>query len=214
MTIHDWFFVHHWPALDLFFAVPYATFLAACVLTTIYLYFKNRSAMRTFAMGFLVLNVLGFATYHLMPAAPPWYFHTRGCTVDLATQATEGPALARVDAMLGVSFFRGMYARSSSVFGALPSLHCAYPVLIVMVGWKHFGTMLRALSIGFACWMILAAMYLDHHWLLDAILGVSYAVTTVLGLGALDRYRLRKTQALPSIAETESQLSPLSGGGT
>ncbi|MCL2725281.1 MAG: phosphatase PAP2 family protein [Polyangiaceae bacterium] len=214
ITFHDWFVVHHAPALDLFAAVPYGTFIAACVFTAIYLYFKDRSAMRRFAMGFLVLNVLGFITYHVLPAAPPWYFHAHGCTIDLATRATEGPALSRVDAMLGISYFHGMYGRASSVFGALPSLHCAYPVLIVLIGWRHFGIVLRAASIGFACWMIFSAVYLDHHWLLDAVLGVSYAVVTALALGAIDRYRARRKHEATNKLHSAAPAAVASGGGT
>lgn len=182
MTPHDWFYVHHRPALDLFCSVPYATFLAACVACCIYLYIHDRQAMRRFSWGFLVLNVLAFFTYHLVPAGPPWYFHAHGCTVDLATPATEGPALMRVDEMLGISFFHGMYARASSVFGALPSLHCAYPILILIEGWRTFGWKLRVAAMGFACWMIFSAVYLDHHWILDAMLGVFYAVLTTFSL--------------------------------
>jgi hypothetical protein len=202
-TLHDWFHVAHTPTLDLLCAVPYATFIIACVATAIYLSFKDKAAMRTFAWGFFVLNVLGFLTYHLLPAAPPWYFHAHGCEVDLATRATEGPALARVDARLGIAFFHGMYGRASSVFGALPSLHCGYPMLIVIVGWRHFGVLARVASVGFAMWMVFSAVYLDHHWLIDAALGISYAIVVATGLGAIERYRARRP-AYSSVASRGS----------
>lgn len=175
-TVHDFFRVHHVPALDLFCAVPYATFILWCVAGAIFLYVRDRPAMTRFTWGFLLLNVAAFATYHALPAAPPWYFHEHGCTVDLATRASEGPALARVDAMIGVAYFRGMYSKASSVFGALPSLHCAYPFLLLIEGWRAFGPRLRAAAIAYYVWMVFAAVYLDHHWLLDAILGSAYAV--------------------------------------
>ena len=57
--------------------------------------------------SFFVLNIAGFVTYHLYPAAPPWYFHLHGCTVDLAAPASAGPNLTRVDAWLGISYFAG-----------------------------------------------------------------------------------------------------------
>jgi hypothetical protein len=181
-TVHDWFVAHHSVPADLVCAFPYATFLLVCVACAVWLYAKDRSAMRRFAWGFFFLNVLGFVTYHLVPAGPPWYFHLHGCAVDLATRATEGPALARVDAYLGVGFFHGMYTRASSVFGALPSLHCAYPLLVVMTGWRTFGAKLRVASVTYWLLMVFAAMYLDHHWLLDAVLGGIYTVVVFTAL--------------------------------
>ena len=85
-------------------------------------------------------------------------------------------ALARVDALLGVPFFHGMYGKASSVFGALPSLHCAYPLLLVLEGWAVFGRGMRAISVGYYVAMFFAAVYLDHHWVLDLLLGSLYAV--------------------------------------
>jgi inositol phosphorylceramide synthase catalytic subunit len=179
-TLHDFFLTHHTPALDLFCAVPYATFVLWCIGGAVWLYVKDRPAMLRFAWGFLLLNVMGFVTYHALPAAPPWYFHARGCVVDLATRPSEGPALARVDALLGISYFHGMYAKASSVFGALPSLHCAYPLLLVIEGWRSFGPRLRTAAVAYWLVMVFSAIYLDHHWVLDALLGSTYAVLASL----------------------------------
>lgn len=174
-TAHDYFQAHHSTVLDVLCAVPYATFILWCLAGAIWLYVKDRRAMRRFMWGFFALNVAGFVTYHVLPAAPPWYFHAHGCAVDLATRPSEGPALARVDALLGIPYFHGMYAKGSSVFGALPSLHCAYPFLLVIEGWRSFGTRLRALALAYYGAMVFSAVYLDHHWIVDALLGTAYA---------------------------------------
>lgn len=179
-TLHDFFYVHHTPALDLLCATPYATFILWCIGGAVWLHLKDRTAMLRFAWGFLLLNVMGFITYHALPAAPPWYFHAHGCSVDLLTRPSEGPALARVDALLGISYFHGMYAKASSVFGALPSLHCAYPLLLVIEGWRSFGPRLRAATVAYWLAMVFSAVYLDHHWVLDALLGSLYAVLASL----------------------------------
>lgn len=179
-TLHDYWQAHHSPVLDAICAVPYATFILWCIAGAGYLYFKDRPAMTRFMWGFFLMNVAAFATYHLLPAAPPWYFHAHGCTVDLATRPSEGPALARVDAMLGIAYFHNMYAKASSVFGALPSLHCAYPFLLVLEGWKAFGRKLRIASVAYYALMVFSAVYLDHHWVLDALLGTAFAIGAAL----------------------------------
>ncbi len=137
-TVHDLLEAHATLPLDLFFSIPYGTFLFAIVLFAVFAYFVDYRAMRRFTWGFLALNVASFVTYHIYPAAPPWYYHAHGCIADLATKASEGPNLARVDAWLGVSYFRSFYGRSSDVFGAVPSLHVAYPLLILLEGWPLF----------------------------------------------------------------------------
>lgn len=174
-TVHDYLQAHTSTTLDVVCAIPYATFILWSALGGVWLYVKDRPAMRRFMWAFFLMNVAGFVTYHVLPAAPPWYFHAHGCTVDLATKATEGPALARVDALVGIPYFHGMYGKASSVFGALPSLHCAYPFLLTIVGWRSFGLALRMASFAYYALMVFSAVYLDHHWILDALLGTAYA---------------------------------------
>lgn len=192
-TAHDYFQAHHSAVLDVLCAIPYATFILWCLGGAVWLYTKDRAAMRRFMWGFFALNVAGFVTYHVLPAAPPWYFHAHGCAVDLATRPSEGPALARVDLLLGIPYFHGMYSKGSSVFGALPSLHCAYPLLLVLVGWRVFGPRMRAVALAYYAAMVFSAVYLDHHWVLDALLGSAYAAI-VAGAMALAT-RLRESEA-------------------
>jgi membrane-associated phospholipid phosphatase len=91
-----------------------------------------------------------------------------------------------------------MYSKGSSVFGALPSLHCAYPLLLVIQGWRSFGPKLRAVALAYYAAMVFSAVYLDHHWIIDALLGSAYAATVA---GAMWLYaRLRESEApLPSL---------------
>jgi hypothetical protein len=171
-TVHDWLQAHPSAWLDRFCAVPYGTFLFVTVGFALWLYVRvGAPATRRFAWAFFAMSLAGFVTYHLYPAAPPWYFHQHGCTIDLATRASEGPNLARVDAWLGVSYFHGLYGRSSDVFGSVPSLHVAYPALIVIEGWRWQRWAGRAAALAFAAWMAFAAVYLDHHWIVDVLLG-------------------------------------------
>jgi membrane-associated phospholipid phosphatase len=189
VTFHDWFQAHPSSVLDGFCAVPYGTFIFVSIAFAIWLYIRDYPRMVRFTWCFFALNVCGFVTYHLYPAAPPWYFHTHGCTVDVLAHASEGPALARVDARLGIHYFAGMYGRSSSVFGAMPSLHCAYAFIVALEGWAVFNRAWRAASVSFFVLMCFAAVYLDHHWVLDAIAGVFYCLVVVGTARALTRWR-------------------------
>lgn len=185
VTLSDYFYTHSALWLDLFCAIPYGLFLFVPISYAVFLYFRGEGAQARLTWGFLLVNILGFITYRLYPAAPPWYFHQYGCEVDLAAPASAGTHLARVDAYLGIGYFAGLYARSSDVFGAMPSLHVAYPVLMLMEGWKHHHKLGRSALIGFYLWMCFAAVYLDHHWVLDIIAGTVYATLVSLLLRKL-----------------------------
>jgi hypothetical protein len=187
VPVHDWLQAHATPVLDALCAIPYGTFMFVCFSCATWLYFRDYSRMRRFAWCFFALNVAGFVTYHVYPAAPPWYFHAHGCHVDLFAHASEGPNLARVDAWMGVPYFAGMYGRASDVFGAVPSLHVAYALIVLLEGWSLFSAPWRVASAAFFALMVFAAAYLDHHWVIDEVLGIVYCVLVVLAARRLTR---------------------------
>jgi hypothetical protein len=200
ITVHDWLQAHASPALDVFAAIPYGTFLVAIVGYAIYLFTQDFRGQQRFVWGFLALNLAAFLTYHVYPAAPPWYFHSHGCVVDLGAIASAGPNLTRVDAWIGLHYFEGFYGRSSDVFGAVPSLHVAYPLLMLVEGWKRHGAVGRGLLVSFYAWMSFSAVYLDHHWIIDIIAGSAYAVIVVVAMRVLDRWATRRFTAQPILA--------------
>jgi hypothetical protein len=180
VTWHDWFQAHAWLPLDVACAVPYATFIFVIIGCAVWLFARDYVAMLRFTWSFFFLNVIGFATYHVFPAAPPWYYHAHGCSVDMLARASEGPNLARVDALIHVPYFAGMYGRASEVFGAMPSLHVAYALLVVVEGWASFGPGLRTAAVTFYGAMCFAAVYLDHHWILDVVAGSAYCAAVAV----------------------------------
>jgi inositol phosphorylceramide synthase catalytic subunit len=187
MTLQDWFQAHSALWLDVLCAVPYAAFIWVVFGYAIFLVFRDFSAARRFTWGFFLLNVAGFLTYHLYPAAPPWYYHLHGCTVDLQAAASEGPNLARVDRLFGIGYFRGFYGRASDVFGAMPSLHVAYPLLMVVEGWRQHRIVGRTMLVAFYVSMCFSAVYLDHHWVLDIVAGSAYAIAVAVAIHGLTR---------------------------
>jgi hypothetical protein len=176
VTWQDWFRAHEHLALDLLCAVPYGTFIYIVMGYAVFLFLRDLRAQQRFAWGFFVLNIAAFVTYHVYPAAPPWYFHAHGCVVDLATPPSPGTHLARVDAILGFPYFAQFYSRGSDIFGAVPSLHVAYPLLMMLVGWRYHHALGRSLLVSFYAFMCFSAVYLDHHWVIDVLLGSGYTL--------------------------------------
>src|SRR5204862_360132 len=83
------------------------------------------------SVAFLVVNVLGFATYFIFPVAPPWYVTEYGLGPARLDVHPAAAAASRFDLLLGTHFFDGIYGRGIDVYGAYPSLHVAYPLLVV-----------------------------------------------------------------------------------
>ena len=118
--------------------------------------------------------MLGYTTYYWYAAAPPWYVATYGLgPANLSVQANSAGCV-RFDQLLGTHFFTEMYGRAADVFGAIPSLHVAYPLLAAFFAFR-FGA-LRIFSFCFYVLMCFSAVYLNHHYVLDIIWGSSYAL--------------------------------------
>ncbi len=179
VSVQDWLQAHASLSLDLLCAIPYATFIYLSLAFAVFAYRRDMATMLRFGWTFFAVNVLGFATYHIVPTAPPWYYHAHGCVVDLAARASTGPNLARVDEWLGVGYFAAFYGRSSDVFGAIPSLHVSYPLLVAIYGYRHFAPWLRTAAFAYFALMCFSAVYLDHHWVLDVLLGIVYTLVVV-----------------------------------
>lgn len=180
VALSDYFYQHHVLALDLLCSVPYFTYFLVPLGYGVYLYFRDYRRLQQLGWAFLLLTVAAMITWHLYPAAPPWYVRTNGCAVDLGVENSAGAALLRVDAWLGFGFFEGMYGRAAAVFGAMPSLHVGYQMLTALVVWRHHGWGWRGFFVGFYFAMCFAAVYLDHHWVVDLAVGSAYAVAAKL----------------------------------
>jgi hypothetical protein len=142
-------------------------------------FFKNRSIFYEFSLTFLLVNIIGFIGYYIYPAAPPWYIAEHGFHFNPATPGfTAG--LARFDHLTGLNVFHGLYAKSSNVFAAMPSLHASYMLIVVFygvkMGLKYWNILFALLAVGI--WF--AAVYSQHHYVLDILAGISCAF---LGFG-------------------------------
>ncbi|HMJ10935.1 MAG TPA: phosphatase PAP2 family protein [Polyangiaceae bacterium] len=177
-TPQDWFASHHWPVVDLICAVPYTVFVYVAFIYAAYLYFADRPRMRRYLWSFAIANYISFTLWLIVPAAPPWYIRANGCAIDLSA-APSAAALLRVDQLFGIHYFETFYSRAASVFGAMPSMHCAYPLIGLLTAWRVATWRTRPVHVIYTLVMFAAAVYLDHHWILDALAGWAVALVAV-----------------------------------
>lgn len=193
LTPNEWCQLHtHW-FLDLITGFFYLTFIGIFLLHAAYFVFlKSKSGTLKISSkklslesgqmmwAFFWLNVIGYSTYYWYPAAPPWYVAMYGLGPANLSALPNPAGCLRFDQLLGTHFFTGMYGRSADVFGAIPSLHIAYPFLSVLYAFR-WGTS-RIFAIFFYLIMCFSAVYLNHHYVLDILWGTAYAILTFIAM--------------------------------
>ena len=179
VTPNEYFLQHNNRFLDILTGVFYLCWVPVPLLFTVWLFFKDRTKSLHFALTFLFVNLLGFIVYYSYPAAPPWYVQQHGFGFNPATPGNTA-GLARFDQFFGINLFTSMYAKSSNVFAAMPSLHSAYPLIVLFHGIKN---RLGKINVLFATIMVgiwFAAVYTSHHYVLDVVAGIICAVTGIV----------------------------------
>ncbi|MGZ6125671.1 MAG: phosphatase PAP2 family protein [Myxococcales bacterium] len=205
-TPNEWLQQHTSRVLDFFCGLAYTPmfFIGESILLSIWFVCKGqvRRAVR-FTWIFVFANFVGFACYYIYPAAPPWYVAAHGFVVDLSVRASPAGAI-RFDHLIGIPLMQGFYGKSADVFGAIPSLHVVYPFLSMIYGWRL--RRFRLIAVPYFFLVCFAAVYLDHHYLLDIFLGLAVALAVMavarVAVGSLD---VRRTAA----EEEEPALEPV-----
>jgi membrane-associated phospholipid phosphatase len=188
-TIDELFAAHHWVVLDLVTCLAYLFYVAEYLALAMFLFARGQTGYaRSFGRGFLVVNLLGFFTFLAYPVAPPWYVAAHGLGPAHANAVASAAAAARFDALIQLHLFADMYGHSVIVFGAMPSLHVAYPALAAMLAFEQpILRRARKPAIAYAVIVAFSAVYLQHHYVIDVLLGVVYAAIAAVIVRAWDR---------------------------
>jgi len=203
VTPNEFFAQHHNTFLDLLAGIFYVNWMPVPLAFAIWLYFRNKQQFLHFSLSFFFVNLIGFAIYYIHPAAPPWYVQQYGFNFHLNVPGSPG-ALARFDSLVHLPVFSSIYSRNSNVFAAMPSLHCAYPVVVLYygirnkVGWVNMLLGLFMIGIWFS------AIYSGHHYLTDVIMGTACAIT---GLFIFQKYLLENESFKRFLEKYEKAIS-------
>ncbi|GAB2538962.1 phosphatase PAP2 family protein [Spirosoma aerophilum] len=178
LTPNEFWLLHRSTFLDILTGVFYLTWVPIPLLFATYLFFTDRPSFFSFSLTFVLVNLLGFVVYYVYPAAPPWYVQAYGFDFHPATPGhTAG--LANFDGYFGIGLFQSIYAKSSNVFAAMPSLHSSYPVIVLYYGIKK---RLGLVNLFFFVVMVgiwFSAIYTSHHYTLDVLGGITSALVGI-----------------------------------
>ncbi len=136
-----------------------------------YLFYKDKVVFLRFSLTFLLVNLLGFVVYYVYPAAPPWYVQLYGFEFHAHTPGNVA-GLGRFDSLVGEPVFASLYAKSSNVFAAMPSLHASYPLIVLYYGIRRRMGLVNILFGIIMAGIWFAAVYSSHHYVLDVLAGI------------------------------------------
>jgi membrane-associated phospholipid phosphatase len=175
LTPNEYFARHTSLLLDTMAGIFYLCWIPVPLSFAAILFFKNRKTFFQFALTFFIVNIIGFIGYYLYPAAPPWYVAQQG--FEFIAKTPGSPAgLIRFDNHYNVTIFKDMYAKSSNVFAAMPSMHSAFVLIVLFFGLKH---RMKAWNLLFATILAgiwFSAVYTGHHYILDVLGGIFSAI--------------------------------------
>ena len=155
----------------------YVSYFVATYLLAAVLWFVARDRFRRYVGSVALLAGMGFATFALFPAAPPWLASREG-ELDWTTRLI-GPISGHVP-FLSFSF-EGLFERGSEYsnpVAAVPSLHAAYTLLFTLFLWRS-ARRARPLLAAYPPAMAFALVYTAEHYVVDILLGWAYTVAAV-----------------------------------
>jgi hypothetical protein len=153
------------------------------------LWVRRRRAYYDYVAALILLSMVAFATYLVLPVAPPWWAADAGLIPGPAGE----PAITYLKAQgfndLAQLFgFEGRYLYSYAMYevnpnavAAFPSLHAAYPFLAFLFARRAFGRP-GWLMLGYAAAVWLAIVYLADHYVVDLLGGIVYAAVAYFAI--------------------------------
>jgi hypothetical protein len=169
---HLWNRTHlHW--YDVAAWAVYMTHFFAVWVVAAVLWRLDRRRFRRYAVLTITLTLAAFLTYWLYPAQPPW-LHDAGVARIVPTVWDH----------LGVPAMQSVYedGRLVNTVAAMPSLHAAYPFMLLLFFWSSAGRVVRTGLSLYTLAMAFALVYGGEHFVADilagwAMAGAAYALT-------------------------------------
>ncbi|HKN95414.1 MAG TPA: phosphatase PAP2 family protein [Thermoleophilaceae bacterium] len=176
--------VAHWYDYVTFFVYLSHFFVTLIVAAFLWRYrYPLFRRWRAMVMG---IAATGFATYALFPGTPPW----------LASQDGRLPPITRTIGYMwqhvGVYPAAALFETSNryvNEVAAIPSLHAAYTLLVVLFFWRRVPMWARPLLLLYPLAMGFTLVYTGEHYVFDVVLGWVYAVGVYSAVLAFERYR-------------------------
>ncbi len=179
LTPNEYCVLNQQTILDILSGCFYVCWIPVPMLYAVYLFFTDRKTLIHFCIVFLVANIIGIIIYYLYPAAPPWYVAQFGFQEQFDIPGNTA-GLARFDEYFNISLFAGIYEKNANVFAAIPSMHSAFPMILSYFAVKKKSIPFSIAFITLAIGIWSAAVYTEHHYIIDVLAGITCACTSIV----------------------------------
>jgi hypothetical protein len=149
----------------------YMTHFFAVWVTAAVIWRVARERFRRYAATAVLLSLGAFATYWAFPAQPPWM---AGQSIRMASVDRVVP---EVWGQLGVGTAQSLYENGRFVnpVAAMPSLHAAFPLMLLLFFWSAGRWVRLALGL-YTLAMAFALVYGGEHFVADILAGWAMAL--------------------------------------
>ncbi len=179
LTPNEYFARHSRKILDFLSGFFYINWMPIPLGFGLYLFFKDKKTFVEFSLAFLLVNIIGFIFYYLYPAAPPWYVSKYGFILKEGVPGSRA-GLERFDQLIGYPLFKNIYNKNANVLAAMPSLHATYPLIVFYYSLKtNLPKFIKALFAVFMLGIWFAAVYSNHHYLIDVVAGIILSIVVL-----------------------------------
>jgi PAP2 superfamily len=191
---HLWDPLHiHW--YDYASWLVYVSYFVGTYVVAALLWWINRSLFRRYVVTVSVIAMMGFTTYALFPAAPPWM------ASQLGAMEPSTRAIGTIWSHIPIAHFNTLFEKGTQYansVAAVPSLHAAYTLLITLFLWKLVPRWARVPLALYPWAMAFALVYTAEHYFVDILLGWVYCVIAFVAVRvAAERLAERRNRARP-----------------
>ncbi len=159
---------------DVLLTVTYSSHFFFPVAFAFFLWLRRRERYYPYVAALMLTSFAAFATFLLLPVAPPRFAFEYGEALAVADVAKE------TGAQIGWYSFNFAYQNLvGNPVAAFPSMHAAYPVLVALFLAER-SRRAALLWLPFLLLIWFATVYLGHHYVIDLIGGAFYAVVCYL----------------------------------
>lgn len=158
---------------DVAASLIYFTHFCVPMGVAIALWARDRDKWVRYVRRLATVLFLGVATFVVFPAAPPWMVAREGGIDPIARPTVRGWT------HLGLDTVSKVIERGREIVNpvaAVPSLHVAFSLLVVLFFANQMPKWLRPIVVIFPVLMMTSLVYFGEHFVFDGILGVAYVL--------------------------------------
>jgi hypothetical protein len=196
-----WLQDHLWNAFHLHWYdygawLVYVSYFVGTYIVAAFLWWVRRPLFRRYVVTVSLIAMMGFTTYALFPAAPPWMASQLG-----ALEPTTR-SIGIIWSHIPIAHFNTLFEKGtqySNAVAAVPSLHAAYTLLISLYLWRFAPRWGRVLLALYPWAMAFALVYTSEHYFVDILLGWVYCLIGYLAVNRIaDRIAERRAEPAPA----------------